>query len=70
MRVGGPTELLMNIDFSNELKNIAGSYKIDKLVDCIMTVDQARRDIHRMRNAILVMEHTVLRLNQLADSGH
>ena len=70
LRVGGPTDLLMNIDFSNELKNIAGSYKINSLVDCIMTVDRAQLDLRRMRNTTLVMEHTVLCLNQLADGGH
>ena len=33
-----------------------------------LAVDQAQVDIRRMRNATLVMEHTVLRLNRLAGS--
>ena len=70
LRVDGPPDLLMNIDFSNELKNIAGSYSINSLVDCIMAVDRAQLDIHRMRNATLVMEHTVLNLNRLAENRH
>jgi len=68
LRVGGPPELLMNIDFSNALQNIAGSYNINVFVDCIMTVDRAQSDIRRMRNATLVMEHTVLRLNRLTET--
>ena len=70
LRVGGPPELLMNVDFSNELKNISGSYNMNIFVDCIMTVDRAQSDIRRMRNATLVMEHTVLRLNQLTETRH
>ena len=66
LRVGGPSNLLINIDFSNELKKIAGSFKVDGLIDSIMAVDQAQLDIRRMRNATLVMEHTVLSLNRLA----
>jgi hypothetical protein len=70
LRVGGPAPLLMNIDFFNELKKIAGNYNINGLVDCIMAVNRARLDIRRMRNSTLVMEHTVLGLNRLAEGRH
>jgi DNA polymerase-3 subunit delta' len=68
LRVDGPTDLVINIDFSNKLKNIAESYNVNRLIDSIMTVNQAQADIRRMRNATLVMEHMVLRLNRLAGS--
>ena len=66
LQVGGSTDLLINIDFFNQLKKNAGSFTIKTLIDSIATVHQARLDIGRMRNAILVMEHMVIRLNRLA----
>jgi len=66
VRVGGSRHLLINVDFSRKLKNIAGSFKINGLVDSLLMVDQAQRDLRRMRNTTLVMEHTVLGLNRLA----
>ncbi len=66
LRVGGAKELLINIDFSTQLKKIAGSFKIDSLIESIMAISQAQRDIRRMRNATLVMEHTLMNLNRLA----
>jgi DNA polymerase-3 subunit delta' len=68
LRVDGPPDLVINIDFSNKLKNITRSYNVNRLVDSIETVKQAQADIRRMRNATLVMEHAVLRLNRLARS--
>ncbi|MDY6972929.1 MAG: DNA polymerase III subunit delta' [Thermodesulfobacteriota bacterium] len=69
VRVGGPIRSLINMDFSRKLQNIAENYKIDRLVDSLLMIDQAQRDLRRMRNAALVMEHTVLGLNRLAGDG-
>ncbi len=66
LKVGGPTDMLINSDFSNKLQNIFESYKVNNLIDSIMTVNQAQTDIRRMRNSILVMEHTILGLHKLA----
>ncbi len=68
LRVGGPADMLINPDFSNKLQNIFESYKVNALIDSIMTVNQAQTDIRRMRNPTLVMEHAVLSLNKLARS--
>ena len=65
VKVGGPKRLIMNVDFSDKLKISAGSYKIENVVDSLFTVDQAIKDLRRMRNTTLVMEHTVLRLQGL-----
>jgi len=70
LRVGGPDNLLINIDFSNQLKKISGSFKVTDLIESIMAVYQAQSDIRRMRNATLVMEHTVMRLNRLSGRGN
>ncbi len=66
LQVGGSNDLLINIDFSNQLKKNGESFTVENLIDSIMAVHQARLDIRRMRNATLVMEHMVLRLNGLA----
>ncbi|MBW1902858.1 MAG: DNA polymerase III subunit delta', partial [Deltaproteobacteria bacterium] len=66
LQVVGSIDLLINIDFSNQLKKNGESFTVENLIDSIMAVHQARLDIRRMRNATLVMEHMVLRLNGLA----
>jgi len=68
LKVGAPNDLLINIDFSNKLGNISESFEVGSLIDCIQAVNQAQLDIRRMRNAILVMEHTVLNLNRISGS--
>ena len=66
LKIGGPIDLLINIDFSNQLKKNAGSFTVENLVDSIMAVHQARSDILRSGNATLVLVHLVLGLNRLA----
>ena len=68
LNAGDMTHLLMNVDFSHKLKNIAEHFKIDSLIDSLLTIDRARRDLIRNRNTKLVMEHTVLGLRRLADA--
>ncbi len=67
VRTQGPAGLLINADFSHKLKNIAGGFKIENLINSILAVDQAQLDLRRMRNVTLVMEHLVLSLNRLAE---
>ncbi len=62
LRVKGSADLLINVDFFNKLNNIAESFKINNLIESIMTVNQAQADIRRMRSPVLVMEHAVLSL--------
>jgi DNA polymerase III gamma/tau subunit len=63
---GCQTDLLINSDFSHHLKNTAKNYRIKNLIGGLMKIEQAQRDIIRMRNSKLVMEHTVLCLRSLA----
>lgn len=70
LRVGGPTDLMVNGDFSESLQNIAESYNINALIDSILLVDQAQADIRRMRNPILAMEHAIMGLRGLASLGN
>ena len=69
VKVGGPTRLMINVDLSDKLKNIAGNYLAPRLIESLFALDQASRDLRRMRNASLVMEHTILRLQGLAGTG-
>ncbi len=66
VRAGGSTDLLINVDFSHKLRNIAEGFEIDHLIASIVAVDQAQWDMRRMRNVTLVMEHLVFSLNRLA----
>ena len=65
INAGDLTHLLMNVDFYDQLKNIAKYFKINNLIKSIFAIDQARRDLKRNRNTKLVMEHTVLGLRDL-----
>jgi len=69
VRVGGGKHLMINVDFSHKLKNIAGKLKVQNLIHSILAVDQSQRDLRRMRNTKLVMEHTVLSLRRLVEHG-
>jgi DNA polymerase-3 subunit delta' len=64
-KVGGLPHLIINVDFSNKLKKIAGNYNITDLRDSIFVIDQSQRDLRRMRNPKLAMVHAVLSLKRL-----
>jgi DNA polymerase-3 subunit delta' len=66
VKVSGLQEAVINSDFSHLLKSTSGNYKIGQLVQSIMLIDQAQRDLGRMRNAKLVFAHTALGLRDLA----
>jgi DNA polymerase-3 subunit delta' len=66
VRLGGLSHLIINMDFSHELQNIAGNYRIDNLIDSLLAVDQAQRDLLKRLNTALVMEHHILTLKTLA----
>lgn len=65
MKVNGPEDLLINIDFSRKLKNISKSFGIDSLINSFLVLDQAQKDLIRARNLDLMMENTVLSLKGL-----
>lgn len=67
LTTGGPTHLIINVDFSHKLKKITGRYRIEYLINSLMAIDQAQQDLLRMRNPTLVIEHTVLSLNRLEE---
>ncbi len=66
VKVGGPAHLLINEDFFHMIKSIVENFTRDGLIDSLMAVDQAARDLHRRRNISLVMEHVALHLGRLA----
>jgi len=68
VKVKGPKRLIMNVDFSETLKIIAESAKVENLIDSLFAVEQAIKDIRRLRNTTLVMGYTVLSLQRLARS--
>ncbi|MCP4669115.1 MAG: DNA polymerase III subunit delta' [Deltaproteobacteria bacterium] len=68
VKVGGPAHLLINEDYFHMIKSIIENFTIDNLIDSLMAVDQAERDLRRRRNISLVMEHVALHLGRLAGS--
>ena len=66
LKTEGPEELLINVDFSHKLKNIEKSFKIENLINSILIIEKAQRDLLRTRNVDLMMENTVLALKRLA----
>jgi len=66
LKAGDLNHLLVNLDFYDQLKNVAKYFKINSLIDSLFAIDRARRDLKRNRNTKLVMEHIVLGLRQLA----
>lgn len=66
MKVKGPADLLINIDFSHKLKNICKNFKIEDLMNSLMIVDRAQRDLMQTRNIDLIMENAVLSLRGFA----
>jgi len=66
MKTVGQTRLIMNVDFSDKLQILAKSSKIENLIDSLFAVDKAIKDLRRMRNSTLVMEHVLLTLQRLA----
>ena len=61
-----PADFLINVDFSQKLKNISRHFKIENLVDSFHVVDRSQRDLLQTRNVDITMEHTVLTLKSLA----
>ena len=61
-----PADFLINVDFSQKLKNISRHFKIENLIESFHMVDRSQRDLLQMRNVDITMEHTILTLRRLA----
>lgn len=64
IKVHGPADLLINFDFSSKLKEISGNLILERLIDGLLTLDQAQRDYVQFRNQDLLMENMVLDLKE------
>lgn len=62
LKAGIAEDLLANIDFSGKLKNLADKYSMEALITALEALEQAKRDLRRNRNPLLVMEYTMLRV--------
>jgi len=66
MRTGKLTDLLIHADNEGELKKTSRGFTISGLVEGLLILDRAQRDLQRARNQELVMETTLLSLKDLA----
>ncbi|MGD2127036.1 MAG: hypothetical protein PVG99_13205, partial [Desulfobacteraceae bacterium] len=64
IKTTGLDNLLINSDFSAELKNNSKDFTINSLIDSFLLIDQAERDYMRTRNVDLMMENMVLKLRR------
>ena len=62
MKVEGSRDLLINVDFSYKLQNISKNLKLEDLIDSLLVVDKAQRNLLENRNVDLLMENVVLSL--------
>jgi DNA polymerase-3 subunit delta' len=61
-----PSDFLINVDFSQKLKNISRHFKIENLIESFHMVDRSQRDLLQTRNVDITMEHTILTLRRLS----
>jgi DNA polymerase-3 subunit delta' len=66
LKIEGPEDLLINVDFSRKLKKISKNHNIENLVQSLLLLEEAQKDFLRSRNPDLLMENTVLSLQGLA----
>lgn len=57
-------ETLINRDYVAELQNLAIRFNITQLVESVLALEQAQKDLNNSRNADLVMSHIVLNLKR------
>ncbi len=69
LKAGCREELLINQDLSRKLKKTAKNHSIDNLIGSVLAIEQSQRDLRRMRNPQLVMEHMVMGINGLGRFG-
>lgn len=65
LRVQGSSGLLVHGDQAETLQKVAEPYTINHLVESLFVLDRAQRDLLRARNLDLVMETTLLALNEI-----
>ncbi len=62
----GPRELLVLGDDDGALKKLSGTYTIDGLIESLLILERAQKDLARSRNLELMMETTLLALKKAA----
>ena len=62
---GSPAKMVVNVDFQEPLKDVAGRYTIHDFIECVLTIDKAAGEIKGMRNSSLVMENLTLHLKDI-----
>ena len=67
LKVNGPPDLLINIDFSRKLINLSKRYTIKNLIESFLLVDRSQRDLIKNPNIGLMMEDMILRLRGLCE---
>jgi DNA polymerase-3 subunit delta' len=67
MKMNSTHTMLINADFSRELKNVSKKITIDNLIEGFIILDQAQRDLSRNLNPGLIVENALLNLKRLSD---
>ena len=64
-KAGCAQNLLVNFDFSRELKNASGDFTMNDLLESFFTLDRAEKDLLHFRNLDLLVENLVLKFKRL-----
>jgi DNA polymerase-3 subunit delta' len=64
MKMKGPPEFLINIDFSRKLRSSAKNFKMDSLIESVFLIDGAQQDLESNLNSGLTLENLLLGLKR------
>ncbi len=60
IKFGNSDDLLINMDYSKKLKNIAVKFKVENLIDCLDAIERAEQDLKRNLNEKILLEQLLL----------
>ncbi|MBN2062283.1 MAG: DNA polymerase III subunit delta' [Deltaproteobacteria bacterium] len=67
VKVRGPRDKIINIDFSRKLKNISENFRLDNLLESFQVIDRAQREMMRNPNPGLMMENIMIALKRFSE---
>jgi DNA polymerase-3 subunit delta' len=69
LKQGGKQDLVFNFDLGSRLEEAASWYTADALMGAISVISKAERDLMNNRNPLLLLERSLLRLEEMRNEG-
>jgi DNA polymerase-3 subunit delta' len=70
IKQGGTQDLVFNSDLSSRLEEAASGYTVDGLMGALSVISRAERDLMNNRNPLLLLERSLLGLEEISNVGH